>query len=124
MHILTPCLGVTSVLYLVQSTGTQNENSHLQSIFTKFLMEPSPSPPHRKELSTHHTHNTLQGAQWYRIHLPTQETQETWIQSLEWEDSLEEAMTTYSSILAWKILWTEEPGGATAHGVTKESAAT
>ena len=37
--------------------------------------------------------------------------QETWIQSLGWEDSLEKEMATHSSILAWKIPWTEEPGG-------------
>ena len=40
-----------------------------------------------------------------------QETQETGIQSLGWEDPLEKEMATYSSILAWKIPWTEEPGG-------------
>ena len=37
--------------------------------------------------------------------------QETWVQSLGWEDPLEEGMATYSSILAWRIPWTEEPGG-------------
>ena len=36
---------------------------------------------------------------------------ETWIQSLGWEDLLEEGMATHSSVLAWKIPWTEEPGG-------------
>ena len=40
-----------------------------------------------------------------------QETQETWVQSLGWEDPLEEEMATHSSIIAWKIPWTEEPGG-------------
>ena len=40
-----------------------------------------------------------------------QETQETRVQSLGWEDPLEEEMATRSSILAWKIPWTEEPGG-------------
>ena len=40
-----------------------------------------------------------------------QETQETWVQSLGWEDPLEEGMATYSSMLAWRIPWTEEPGG-------------
>ena len=39
--------------------------------------------------------------------LPT--TQETGVQSLGWEDLLEKEMATHSSILAWKILWTEEP---------------
>ena len=37
--------------------------------------------------------------------------QETWVQSLGWEDPLEEEMAPHSSILAWKIIWTEEPGG-------------
>ena len=37
--------------------------------------------------------------------------QETRIQSLGWEDSLEKEMATHSSILAWKIPWTEEPDG-------------
>ena len=36
--------------------------------------------------------------------------QETWVQSLGWEDPLEKEMATHSSILAWKISWTEEPG--------------
>ena len=40
-----------------------------------------------------------------------QETQETWVQSLGREDPLEEEMATHSSFLAWKIPWTEEPGG-------------
>ena len=40
-----------------------------------------------------------------------QETQETWIQSLGQEDILEEGMETHSSVLAWRIPWTEEPGG-------------
>ena len=36
--------------------------------------------------------------------------QDTQVQSLSWEDSLEEEMATHSSILVWKIPWTEEPG--------------
>ena len=35
---------------------------------------------------------------------------ETWIRSLGWEDPLEEGMATHSSILAWRLPWTEEPG--------------
>ena len=35
---------------------------------------------------------------------------EMWVRSLGWEDPLEEEMTTHSSILAWRIPWTEEPG--------------
>ena len=45
-----------------------------------------------------------------------QETQETWVQSLGWEDPLEEGMATDSSILAWRIPWTEEPGGLQPKG--------
>ena len=45
-----------------------------------------------------------------------QETQETWVQSLGWEDPLEKEMATHSSILAWKIPWTEEPGGLQSIG--------
>ena len=37
--------------------------------------------------------------------------QETWVQSLRWEDALEEDVVTHSSILTWRIPWTEEPGG-------------
>ena len=39
-----------------------------------------------------------------------QETQETRVQSLGWEDPLEKEMVTHSSILAWAIPWTEDPG--------------
>ena len=39
--------------------------------------------------------------------------------SPSWEDPLEEGMATHSSILAWRIPWTEAPGGATFHGVTE-----
>ena len=42
--------------------------------------------------------------------------QETWIQSLSWEDTLEEGMATHCSILAWRIPWTEEPGGLQSMG--------
>ena len=37
--------------------------------------------------------------------------QETWVQSLDGENPLEKRMATHSSILAWRILWTKEPGG-------------
>ena len=48
------------------------------------------------------------------LHLPAK--QETQIQSLGLEDPLEEEMATHSSILAWKIPWTEEPGGLQSMG--------
>ena len=43
--------------------------------------------------------------------------QETWIQSLGSEDPLEKEMATHSSILAWEIPWTEEPGGLQSTGL-------
>ena len=46
---------------------------------------------------------------------------ETRVQSLGWEDPLEKGMAIHSSILAWRIPWTEEPWQAAAHGVAKES---
>ena len=45
-----------------------------------------------------------------------QETQETWVKSLGGEDPLEEDMATHSSILAWEIPWTEQPGGLRSLG--------
>ena len=42
--------------------------------------------------------------------------QETQVHSLDWEDPLQKKMTTHSSILAWGIPWTEEPGGLQAMG--------
>ena len=42
--------------------------------------------------------------------------QETWVRSLGWEDPLEKEMTTHSSILAWRIPWTEKPGGLQSMG--------
>ena len=43
--------------------------------------------------------------------------QDTWVQSLDWEDPLEKGMATHFSILAWRILWTEEPGGLQSMGL-------
>ena len=42
--------------------------------------------------------------------------QETWVQFLVWEDPLEDSMATHSSILAWRIQWTEEPSGLPSMG--------
>ena len=55
--------------------------------------------------------------------LPMQETQEMWVQLLDQEDPLEEEMAPYTSILAWKISWTEEPGGLQSKGVAKSNMA-
>ena len=44
---------------------------------------------------------------------------ETWVPSLGWEDPLEKGMATHSSILAWRIPWTEETGGLQSIGLQK-----
>ena len=44
---------------------------------------------------------------------------ETWVWSLGWKDPLEDNMTTHSSILAWRIPWTEEPGGLQCMGLQR-----
>ena len=46
-------------------------------------------------------------------------TWETWVRSLSWEDPLEKNMATHSSILAWRISWTEEPGGLRPMGLQR-----
>ena len=45
--------------------------------------------------------------------------QETWVLSLGWEDLLEKGMATHSSILAWRIPWTEKPGGPQSMGLQR-----
>ena len=42
-----------------------------------------------------------------------------WVQSLGWEDALEKEMATHSSILAWRIPWTEEPGRLQSMGLQR-----
>ena len=46
-------------------------------------------------------------------------TRETWVQSLGWEDPLEKGKDTHSSILAWRIPWTEESGGLQFMGLQR-----
>ena len=59
---------------------------------------------------------------WWRASLVAQmvknspATRQTWVQSLGWEDLLEKGMATHSNILAWRIPWTEDPGGLQSMG--------
>ena len=55
-------------------------------------------------------------AQWVKNPPAMQETQETLVQFLGQEDPLEEGISTHSSILAWRMLWKEEPGGLQSIG--------
>ena len=66
-----------------------------------------------------YTWGAYQVAECKRICLPMQETQETWIQSLGQEDPLEKEMATHSSILAWKVPWTEVPGRLQSSGLQR-----
>ena len=54
---------------------------------------------------------SIQVAQRVKNLPATQEMQERWVQSLGSEDPLEKEVATYSNILAWRIPWTENPGG-------------
>ena len=45
--------------------------------------------------------------------------QGAWLQSLSWEDPLEKGMATHSNILAWRVPWTEEPGGLQSIGLQR-----
>ena len=47
--------------------------------------------------------------------------QETWVQSLGWDDPWKKGMGTHSSILAWRIPWTEEPGGLQSTGLQSQT---
>ena len=58
-----------------------------------------------------------QGAQWIKSPRAVQDTQ---VQSLGWEGPLEKEVATHSSILAWEIPWTEEPGRLESKRVRKE----
>ena len=44
---------------------------------------------------------------------------ETWVRSLGWEDPLEKGMATHSNVLAWRIPWTEGPGGLQSMGLQR-----
>ena len=64
-------------------------------------------------------YGTSQVAQGVKNPSAMQETQKMWVRSLGGEDPLEKEMATHSSILAWRIPWTEEPVGLQFTGVTK-----
>ena len=74
-----------------------------------------PSLFHRNSIATNRI------GQWFLVqmvkNLPA--TQEIQVQSLGWEGPLEKEMAIHSSILAWRILWTEEPGGLQSKGLQR-----
>ena len=62
------------------------------------------------------THSSILGFPWWQTVKNLPVMQETWVQFLDWEDPLEKGTATHSSTLAWRILWTEEPGGLQSMG--------
>ena len=80
---------------------------------------------HSGKDKTVETENRLGVARDWRASLVAQRLKhlpamwETWVRSLGQEDPLEKEMATHSSILAWRIPWTEEPGRLPVHGIAK-----
>ena len=72
---------------------------------------------HNIILHTGTTVPILRLSRWFSGKESPQFMQETWVQSLGWEDSLEKGITTHSSILAWRIPGTDEPGGLQSMGL-------
>ena len=66
---------------------------------------------HTEEKKTQKTNLSASHVMQVLKNLPTQEAQETWVQSLLQEDPLEKEVATHSNILAWETPWTEEPCG-------------
>ena len=104
--------------------GVQDPCSWLRPRTFLFTLSPSLQRLHpfakvMPVLTSYHG-DRCQVTQWYRICLPMQET---WVQSLGWKDPPEKEMATHSSILAWEIPWTEEPGGLQSTG-SQESVTT
>ena len=54
-----------------------------------------------------------------KTHMPVQETQKMQVSSLGWEDPLEQEITTHPSFVAWRIPWTEKPGGLQSMGLQR-----
>ena len=67
---------------------------------------------------SHNRHFIVHTAHFYLFHGFSIHQQETQVQSSGWENPLEKGMATHSSILTWRIPWTEEPGGPRSHKET------
>ena len=93
--------------------------THKPETWVSFLDLPTP-PPSMASWSTHLVHSTSSLSLRVSLVAQRQKTllpmQEMWVWSQSWEDPLEEEMATHSSILAWKISWTEGPGGLQSMG--------
>ena len=97
----------------------QKSNKERQYLVLSTVPRILPEPQHLIFIVTQRI-GASQTAQWQRTHLPMQEMRETSVRSLGQEDPLGKAMATNSSIVAWRIPWTEEPSGLhTVYGVEK-----
>ena len=112
------CQGSPRDLILRWSWGSEWTVTHLRSscpLVVESRLKPNPlTSSYGLSILIHTTSWASLVAQMVK-NLPVM--QETWAQSLGWEDPLEEGMATHSSILAWRIPSTEEPGGLQVHGV-------
>ena len=89
---------------LLRLPGKRTDFSFLRDLAVGDVCRATPSPSFNQTLKA-------SGASWVTQtvkNLPAM--QETWVQSLGCEDPLEKGMATHSRIVAWRILWTEEPG--------------
>ena len=99
-----------------------SSGDHHQSIFciwSLFVLYPQTIPFILKQFNLSKNNNTELNSKGFPggsavKNLPAM--QETQVQFLGWEDPLEKELATHSSILVWKIPWTEEPGGLKVHG--------
>ena len=89
----------------------------LQGIF--LIQGSNPGLPYCRWILCRLSYQASQVALVVKTHLPMQETQEIWVWSLGLEEPLEEEMATHSSILAWEIPGTEEPGELQSMGLQR-----
>ena len=117
---------VVQSLSCIQLFATPRTAAHQASLsltisqsLPKFMSIESVMPSNHLILCHRTVSQTLAISWFFRIYLPMQETREMRVQSLGWEDPLEKEMATHSSIIAWKIPGTEEPGGLQFMGLQR-----
>ena len=91
----------------------------LHALDPSLLAPPQPYPVEEYFTVAYKNRRAFPIAQQVKNPPAMQEVQEIWVQSLGQEDPLEYEMATHSSILAWNIPWTEEPGGLQSMGWQK-----